>query len=37
MTSFRAPALHIAALAFTAYEVHWFSLGLVRALARVYC
>ena len=26
--SFRAPALYMAALAFTAYGVHWFSLGL---------
>jgi hypothetical protein len=30
--SFRAPALYTAALAFTAYGVHWFSLGLARAL-----
>jgi hypothetical protein len=30
--TFRAPALYMAALAFTAYGVHWFSLGLVRAL-----
>ena len=30
--SFAAPALYMAALAFTAYGVHWFSLGLVRAL-----
>lgn len=30
--SFRAPPLYMAALAFTAYGVHWFSLGLARAL-----
>ncbi len=30
--SYRAPALYMAALAFTAYGVHWFSLGLTRAL-----
>ena len=30
--SFDAPPLYMAALAFTAYGVHWFSLGLVRAL-----
>ena len=30
--SFSAPALYMAALAFTAYGVHWFSLGLERAL-----
>ena len=30
--SFRAPALYMAALAFTAYGVHWFSLGRARAL-----
>jgi hypothetical protein len=30
--TFRAPALYMAALAFTAYGVHWFSLGLARAL-----
>jgi hypothetical protein len=30
--SFNAPALYMAALAFTAYGVHWFSLGLERAL-----
>jgi hypothetical protein len=30
--SFRAPALYMAALAFTTYGVHWFSLGLTRAL-----
>jgi hypothetical protein len=28
--SFRAPALYMAALAFTAYGVHWFALGLGR-------
>lgn len=30
--SFRDPVLYMAALAFTAYGVHWFALGLVRAL-----
>jgi hypothetical protein len=30
--SFHEPALYMAALAFTAYGVHWFSLGLERAL-----
>jgi hypothetical protein len=30
--SYRAPTLYMAALAFTAYGVHWFSLGLARAL-----
>jgi hypothetical protein len=30
--SFSAQALYMAALAFTAYGVHWFSLGLERAL-----
>jgi hypothetical protein len=30
--SFRSPPLYMAALAFTAYGVHWFSLGLARAL-----
>ena len=30
--SFSAPPLYMAALAFTAYGVHWFSLGLTRAL-----
>jgi hypothetical protein len=30
--SYRTPALYMAALAFTAYGVHWFSLGLARAL-----
>jgi len=30
--SYRTPALYMAALAFTAYGVHWFSLGLGRAL-----
>ena len=30
--SFRAPALYMAALAFTAFGVHWFSLGLSRVL-----
>jgi hypothetical protein len=30
--SFRAPTLYMAALAFTAYGVHWFALGLTRAL-----
>jgi hypothetical protein len=30
--TFTAPPLYMAALAFTAYGVHWFSLGLVRAL-----
>jgi hypothetical protein len=30
--TFRAPALYMAALAFTTYGVHWFSLGLTRAL-----
>jgi hypothetical protein len=30
--SFDTPALYMAALAFTAYGVHWFALGLVRAL-----
>jgi hypothetical protein len=28
--SFVAPALYMAALAFTAYGVHWFALGWVR-------
>jgi hypothetical protein len=30
--SFREPALYMAALAFTAYGVHWWALGLGRAL-----
>ena len=30
--SFRAPTLYMAALAFTAFGVHWFSLGLSRML-----
>ena len=30
--SFRAPVLYMAALAFTAYGVHWFALGMSRAL-----
>jgi hypothetical protein len=30
--SFRAPALYMAALAFTAYGVHWWALGMGRAL-----
>ena len=30
--SFRAPPLYMAALAFTAYGVHWFALGLARVL-----
>jgi hypothetical protein len=30
--SFRTPALYMAALAFTAYGVHWFAMGLTRAL-----
>jgi hypothetical protein len=30
--TFDDPALYMAALAFTAYGVHWFSLGLERAL-----
>jgi hypothetical protein len=30
--SFRAPALYMTALAFTAYGVHWFALGLARVL-----
>lgn len=30
--SFRAPTLYMAALAFTAFGVHWFSLGLARTL-----
>jgi hypothetical protein len=30
--SFRTPVLYMAALAFTAYGVHWFALGLARAL-----
>jgi hypothetical protein len=30
--SFSAPPLYMAALAFTAYGVHWFALGLTRAL-----
>jgi hypothetical protein len=30
--SFRAPVLYMAALAFTAYGVHWFALGLGRVL-----
>jgi hypothetical protein len=30
--SFREPTLYMAALAFTAYGVHWFALGLTRAL-----
>jgi hypothetical protein len=29
--SFRAPPLYMAALAFTAYGVHWFAIGLARA------
>ena len=32
LDSFRSPPLYMAALAFTAYGVHWFSLGLSRAL-----
>lgn len=30
--SFRAPVLYMAALAFTAFGVHWFALGLGRVL-----
>ena len=30
--SFREPALYMAALAFTAYGVHWWAIGLGRAL-----
>jgi hypothetical protein len=30
--SFRAPPLYMAALAFTAFGVHWFALGLARVL-----
>ena len=30
--TFRAPNLYMAALAFTAYGVHWFALGLTRVL-----
>ena len=30
--SFRAPALYMTALAFTAYGAHWFALGLARVL-----
>lgn len=30
--TFRASVLYMAALAFTAYGVHWFSLGMARAL-----
>ena len=30
--SFRAPTLYMAALAFTAFGVHWFALGLTRSL-----
>jgi hypothetical protein len=30
--SFRAPALYMAALAFTAYGVHWWALGMGRAM-----
>lgn len=30
--SFRAPALYMTALAFTAYGAHWFALGLARLL-----
>ncbi|HJZ73244.1 MAG TPA: hypothetical protein VKE51_15985 [Vicinamibacterales bacterium] len=30
--SFRAPVLYMTALAFTAYGVHWFALGLSRIL-----
>jgi hypothetical protein len=30
--TFSAPPLYMAALAFTAYGVHWFSLGLARTL-----
>jgi hypothetical protein len=30
--SFRAPALYMTAVAFTAYGVHWFALGLARVL-----
>ena len=30
--SFRAPTLYMAALAFTAFGVHWFALGLARVL-----
>lgn len=29
--SFKAPDLYMAALAFTAYGVHWFAIGLVRS------
>ena len=31
--SFGDPPLYMAALAFTAYGVHWFALGLARAFA----
>jgi hypothetical protein len=30
--SFRAPALYMAALAFTAYGVHWWALGMGRVM-----
>jgi hypothetical protein len=30
--TFRAPTLYMAALAFTAFGVHWFALGLARVL-----
>lgn len=30
--TFRAPTLYMAALAFTAFGVHWFSLGMARVL-----
>jgi hypothetical protein len=30
--TFRAPALYMTAVAFTAYGVHWFALGLARVL-----
>ena len=30
--TFRAPTLYMAALAFTAFGVHWFSLGMTRVL-----
>jgi hypothetical protein len=29
-TSFKTPALYAAAVAFTAYGVHWFAIGLIR-------
>jgi hypothetical protein len=32
LQSFREPALYMAALAFTAYGVHWWALGMGRAL-----